>query len=641
MKICPACQRCYDDADVICADDMTKLTSSAHGSRIINEKYRLDRRLGRGGMGAVYAGTHLELDRPVAIKMLLPDYVTDVNALERFRREARAAARLNHQNVADVYDYGVLPDGGAYIVMELINGETLREHMNKGCPLPFDEADTIARQVAEGIDAAHRNHIVHRDLKPSNIILARDHQNQIVAKVVDFGIAKLKEATVTEDGAITNTGMLIGTPRYMSPEQCAGLEIDARSDIYTLGIILYEMLGCRPPFDAPSATAIALKHVQEPPPPLTNFRSDVPPALAAIVMQALEKDPLKRQQTAADFARQLRDAESTLPTILAQTPTGLAAATVDYDSPLALHDERDRLTTNRPPDYSTDPRISEPETNRSGVPTVEEPLDLGEHEEAQVSAFAAPETARIENPVAASVQTSQSIQTTATVPQTYSSHAQTAQFATATNASNSGREKYLLGAGLLLALLFGSIAAWLFMREPQVNRNAAAYVPPSQSAAPISTERTPSSNDAASRSSQSTQNNANNAGANSSTELAALQSSLDAWVAANNARDVNKQMSFYTSQTARYYTRQYASQAFVRADKMRSIGNASSVDMRVRDTQIEIAPDGRTATMRFTKQYAIERGGNTSRGEVLSELGWLKTEDGWKIISERDLRVIS
>ncbi|MBA2340305.1 MAG: protein kinase [Pyrinomonadaceae bacterium] len=636
MKICPTCQRCYEDTETICADDATKLASSAHGSRIINEKYRLDRRLGRGGMGAVYSGTHLELDRPVAIKMLLPDYVTDVNALERFRREARAAARLNHQNVADVYDYGVLPDGGAYIVMELINGETLREHMNKSCPLPFAEADTIARQVAEGIDAAHRSHIVHRDLKPSNIILARDHQNQIVAKVVDFGIAKLKEATFTEDGAITNTGMLIGTPRYMSPEQCAGLEIDARSDIYTLGIILYEMLGCRPPFDAPSATAIALKHVQELPPPLTNFRSDVPPALAAVVMQALEKDPRQRQQTAADFARQLRDAESTLPTVLAHTPTGLAAATTtDYDSPLVLHEERDAHTTNRPTDYSTDSRISEPETNRSGLPTVEEPLDLGENEEAQVSAFAAPE-ASVENSVAASLQTSQSVGATV-APQTYSSPA---QFTSPSSASNSGREKYLLGAGLLLAFLFGSIAVWLFMRDPQVDRNAAVYVPP-QSSAPGSTERAPSSNVAVSNPTQSTQINANNAALNSSQELAALQSSLDAWVAATNARDVNKQMSFYTSTIARYYTRPYASQDFVRADKMHSIGNASSVEMRVRDTQIEIAPNGRTATMRFLKQYAIVRDGNTSRGEVLSELEWLKTADGWKINSERDLRVIS
>lgn len=611
-----------------------KLVFSRHGSRIIGEKYRLDRRLGRGGMGAVYAGTHLELDRPVAIKLLLPDYVTDVVALERFRREARASARLNHQNVADVYDYGVLPDGGAYIVMELIKGETLREYMNKGCPLPFFEANSIARQVAEGIDAAHRNHVVHRDLKPSNIILTRDHQNQIIAKVVDFGIAKLKELTVTGDGAITNTGMLIGTPRYMSPEQCAGQEIDARSDIYTLGVILYEMLGCRPPFDAPSATALALKHVREPPPQLTNFRSDVPPALAVVVMQALEKDPAKRQPTAADFARQLREAESTLSTVMAAPPAGVGAP-IDYDSPLVLLEAQGH-TTNRPTDYSTESLIIEPETNRSGLPTVEEPLDLGESNEAQVTAFAAPEMSR-EN-AAASFPASHSGGATALPPEAYSSPA---PFASDARAPHSSREKFLLGAGLLLALTFGITAVWLFMRAPQVAGNASADVAP-QSSAPRTSVRTSPASDMASSASQSTQNSANEAAANSSQEaVVALQSSLDAWVAANNARDIDRQMSFYTSTTERYYTRPNASRAFVRADKMRSIGAASSVEIRVRDMQIEIAPNGRTATMRFLKQYAIERGGNTSRGEVLSELGWLKTEDGWKIVSERDLRVIS
>lgn len=629
MKICPTCQRCYEDTEATCAEDRAQLVFSRHGSRIIGEKYRLDRRLGRGGMGAVYAGTHLELDRPVAIKLLLPDYVTDIIALERFRREARTAARLNHQNVADVYDYGVLPDGGAYIVMELITGETLREYMNKGCPLPFLEANSIACQVAEGIDAAHRNHVIHRDLKPSNIILARDHQNQIIAKVVDFGIAKLKELTVTGDGAITNTGMLIGTPRYMSPEQCAGQEIDARSDIYTLGVILYEMLGCRPPFDAPSATALALKHVRDLPPALTNFRSDVPPALAAVVMQALEKDPAKRQQTAADFARQLREAESALPTVIAAPPAG-AGAPIDYDSPLVLHEAQGH-TTNRSTDYSTESLITEPETNRSGLPTVEEPLDLGESKEAQVTAFAAPEVSR-EN-AADSFPPPHSGGATALLPQAYSSPV---PFASHAGAPNSSREKFLLGAGLLLALTFGITALWLFMRAPQVARNASDDVTPRTSV------RTSPASDTASGAAQSTQSGANEATANSSQEaVAALQSSFDSWVAANNTRDIDRQMSFYAPTTERYYTRPNASRAFVRADKMRSIGAASSVEIRVRDMQIEIAPNGRAATMRFVKQYAIERGGNTSRGEVLSELGWLKTEDGWKIISERDLRVIS
>src|SRR4051812_24309441 len=171
MKLCLVCLRCYEDDEASCLNDQSTLVPSRHGTRMIADKYRLDRLLGRGGMGAVYEGTHVDLDRRVAIKLLLPDFTADSDALERFRREARAAARLNHPNVADTYDYGVLPEGGAYIVMEMVEGQTLREYMDAAAPLTIGEAALIAMQVAEGIEAAHHREIVHRDLKPSNIIL--------------------------------------------------------------------------------------------------------------------------------------------------------------------------------------------------------------------------------------------------------------------------------------------------------------------------------------------------------------------------------------------------------------------------------------------------------------------------------------
>src|SRR3954470_7681345 len=147
MKLCPACLRCYEDDETSCLNDQSTLVPSRHGTRMIADKYRLDRLLGRGGMGAVYLGTHVDLDRLVAIKLLLPDFTADTDALERFRREARAAARLNHPNVADTYDYGVLPDGGACIVMEMVEGQTLREYMDAAGPLPLEEAVNIAEQV--------------------------------------------------------------------------------------------------------------------------------------------------------------------------------------------------------------------------------------------------------------------------------------------------------------------------------------------------------------------------------------------------------------------------------------------------------------------------------------------------------------
>ncbi|HEV7843602.1 MAG TPA: serine/threonine-protein kinase, partial [Pyrinomonadaceae bacterium] len=312
MKLCPACQHCYEDTDAVCSFDSSVLVPYRHGSRMIAGKYRLDRLLGRGGMGAVYEGTHVDLERPVAVKLLLPDFTADPEALERFRREARAAARLNHPNVADTYDYGSLPEGGAYIVMELIAGETLRERMDAVGQLPFGEAIQIARQVTSGVEAAHRSGITHRDLKPSNIILTRDHDGRMLAKVVDFSVAKLKEGT-TSGAALTATGSLIGTPRYMAPEQCADNKTDARSDIYSLGVILYEMLAGRAPFEGPTTTAIAIKHIQEPPTPVEKFRTDTPASLRELIAQSLAKSPSERPQTAQEFAARLDEAAKELP----------------------------------------------------------------------------------------------------------------------------------------------------------------------------------------------------------------------------------------------------------------------------------------------------------------------------------------
>ena len=190
MKLCPTCQHCYEDTDASCAQEgHAGLVPSRPGPRLIADKYLLDRLLGRGGVGAVYAGTHVELGRPVAIKLLLPDFLTDQQALERFRREARAAARLNHSNVPDIYDYGTLPGGEAYLVMELVKGLTLRQYLRRRAPLPFADAIRIARQVANGVEAAHQGGIIHRDLKPSNIILTRTHIGRLHAKIVDSGLA--------------------------------------------------------------------------------------------------------------------------------------------------------------------------------------------------------------------------------------------------------------------------------------------------------------------------------------------------------------------------------------------------------------------------------------------------------------------
>jgi serine/threonine protein kinase/tetratricopeptide (TPR) repeat protein len=327
MQRCPTCNTCYEDEDISCASQGHKpLIKERFGSRIIANKYRLERLLGRGGMGAVYVATQIKLKRLTALKLLQMDFILEwakrsnpelcnnpkaleqyrYDTIRRFGREAYAAAQLNHPNVVHVYEYDLLNDDEAYICMELINGQTLQEYLSSvpSKMLPIDVALNIARQVALGIRASHLKGITHRDLKPANILLTTNEENQLLVKIVDFGLAQLKEQAASES-ALTVTGVIMGTAGYMSPEQCQGQKVDARTDIYSLGIILFEMLAGQRPFHSHNATALALMQVSEPPPALETYRPDTPPEVLRLIRSALEKDPSARPQTMSDFLSQL------------------------------------------------------------------------------------------------------------------------------------------------------------------------------------------------------------------------------------------------------------------------------------------------------------------------------------------------
>jgi predicted Ser/Thr protein kinase len=264
--------------------------------QFIAGRFRIEREIGTGGMGTVYLATHLDLERPVAVKIIRPEFAGDVDVSDRFLREARTMAKLRHPNAAMIFDAGNLPDGRHFIVMEFVEGETLSQALAREGRFSFTDAIDIATQICDVLEEAHRLGIVHRDLKPSNILLGKRG-----VCVLDFGVAKVlaSSAESTATHASTGSGQLVGTPRYMSPEQCLGQRVGARSDLYSLGVLLYEMLAGRPPFVDPMQSALLVKQATAPAPPLPRLRQDIPRALALAVHSLLAKRPEDRPRTAA------------------------------------------------------------------------------------------------------------------------------------------------------------------------------------------------------------------------------------------------------------------------------------------------------------------------------------------------------
>jgi serine/threonine-protein kinase len=263
----------------------------------IAERYELEELVGSGGMSSVFRAHDLQLDRSVAIKILLPRYVDDEEYVERFRREARAVAQLSHPNIVTVIDRGE-DEGRQYIVFEYVEGENLKEFIVRTGRLPVRRAVELALAVADGLAFAHDRGLVHRDVKPQNVLLSSGGD----VKVTDFGIAR----SLDVEHGVTQTGTVMGTGEYLAPEQASGRPVSAATDVYSLGVVLWELLTGDVPFRGENFVAVALRHVNEPPPSLIEQRPDVPLRLAAAVERALQKDPALRFASMADFANELR-----------------------------------------------------------------------------------------------------------------------------------------------------------------------------------------------------------------------------------------------------------------------------------------------------------------------------------------------
>ena len=321
---CPGCQRPLQDGARFCSNCGTSATLSSQPTEIVltpphsrgelegvvlDDSYELLERLGEGGIGTVYRARRLRIGDEVAVKILHARFDPEPGAVERFRREARSAAAVNHPNVVSVHDFRQSQANGtpAYIVMELVRGRSLRELLRLEGRLSHERAVALMRDVCAGVGAAHRQGYVHRDLKPDNVIVepAPAEGERETAKVVDFGIAKMRDAAA--ELSLTQTGTVVGTPYYMSPEQCRGEEADERSDVYSLGAMLHEMLAGSPPFVSNSLHGLITKHLTEEPPAFAP-QLNVPHALQAACRRALSKDPSQRQPNATALGRELQAA---------------------------------------------------------------------------------------------------------------------------------------------------------------------------------------------------------------------------------------------------------------------------------------------------------------------------------------------
>ena len=330
-KLCMACKQEFPEGETVCPNDgttLTRLTMEPSIGTTVGDKYEIMSVIGGGAMGLVYKARHTLMKRIVALKMLHPNMVADESTVKRFQKEAEALSCLNHPNILTVFDFGVSKDGHPYLVTDYLEGQTLAEILEKNESMHWQRAVRVFTQVCSALAHAHRHGVVHRDIKPSNIMLVQFEDQDDVVKILDFGIAKVLDSERTDSNQLTRTGEVFGSPLYMSPEQCRGKTLDARSDMYSLGCVIYRSLAGRPALFGQDLVECLYKHVHEEPVPLREAapNAGIPPQLEQIVFKCLAKEPAARYQTMADLKDELN-------ALLESTPGAIEAGRESSDTP--------------------------------------------------------------------------------------------------------------------------------------------------------------------------------------------------------------------------------------------------------------------------------------------------------------------
>ncbi|MGD0225301.1 MAG: protein kinase [Terriglobia bacterium] len=382
MKTCPTCQVSYPNNYVVCPADGTQLEEVGTWTvgSIIRGKYRLVAKVGQGGMGSVYKATHLAFDEMRALKVIAPELLSDDLFVKRFKHEAVITRRLQHPNAVRVDDIDEAEDGRPFIVMEFIEGKSLKKLIREEGPLPAQRVLLIIKQAALALDAAHKLGMVHRDIKPDNIALVDAPDGEMV-KVLDFGIAKMKEARMGESAGLTLTGagVVIGTPQYMSPEQAMGKrgdDLDGRADLYSLGVVMYQMLTADLPFKADTTMEMLLAHMQKQPMPIPTAHPElqVPENVAALALRLLEKNRDMRPATARVLIQEIEKLEKELaePGATRFVPPDELIRTMQQRGPTG--GPRPPVVPEVPPQRPKPPQVRPPDPPKVVAPPVAPPL---------------------------------------------------------------------------------------------------------------------------------------------------------------------------------------------------------------------------------------------------------------------------